>query len=128
MFSSTHLIRKSKELFDSLINNEIDKAVILRDGKPNFILLNFTKYEKIMNEYQELKILYKNVNTKNNTKIKAKNTNLQTDEKPILTKEDSELKKTLDQLEDLDLDDDFKEEASKKLKEQPIGEIKEFWN
>ncbi len=55
MFSATELIRKSKMIFDKVVNHEIDKAIILRDGKPGFLLMDFAKYEKIMAEYEELK-------------------------------------------------------------------------
>lgn len=55
MFSSTQLVRKSKDIFDKLVSNKIEKAIILRDGKPNFMLLEFHKYEEIMKEYQKLK-------------------------------------------------------------------------
>jgi len=55
MFSSTELIRKSKPIFDKILSNEIEKAIILRDGKPSFLLMEFTKYEKIMAEYEQLK-------------------------------------------------------------------------
>ncbi len=55
MYSSTSLIRKSKTIFNKIISNEIDKAIILRDGKPSFILLDFDKYEKVLAEYDELK-------------------------------------------------------------------------
>lgn len=55
MFSSTELIRKSKMIFDKLLSDEVDKAIILRDGKPGFMLLEFSKYEEIMKEYLELK-------------------------------------------------------------------------
>ena len=55
MFSSTELIRKSKIIFDKLNYEEIEKAVVLRDGKPSFILLDFYKYEEIINEYLYLK-------------------------------------------------------------------------
>ncbi len=54
MYSSTELIRKSKTIFNKIINNEIDKAIIMRDGKPSFMLLDFDKYEKIMAEYDKL--------------------------------------------------------------------------
>ncbi len=47
MFSSTELIRKSKKIFDKLNKKEIEKAIILRDGKPGFMLLDFQTYEKI---------------------------------------------------------------------------------
>lgn len=55
MFSSTELIRKSKIIFDKLNYEEIEKAVVLRDGKPSFILLDFNKYEEIISEYLQLK-------------------------------------------------------------------------
>ena len=50
MFSSTELIRKSKMIFDKLNKEEIEKAIILRDGKPGFMLLDFATYEKIMKD------------------------------------------------------------------------------
>ena len=55
MFSSTELIRKSKMVFDKLHNQDIEKAIILRDGKPSFMLLDFAMYEKLMQEYLLLK-------------------------------------------------------------------------
>jgi len=55
MYSSTELIRKSKMIFDKVLDKEIEKAIILRDGKPCFLLMEFQKYEKIMAEYEELK-------------------------------------------------------------------------
>lgn len=55
MYSSTQLIRQSKMIFDKLSKDEIEKAVILRDGKPSFLLLDFATYEKIMEEYLQLK-------------------------------------------------------------------------
>jgi len=50
MYSSTELIRKSKMIFDKVLDKRIDKAIILRDGKPTFLLMEFKKYEKIMAE------------------------------------------------------------------------------
>ncbi len=55
MFSSTELVRKSKNIFDKLNKNEIEKAIVLRDGKPAVILLDFTYYEEIMKDYLLLK-------------------------------------------------------------------------
>lgn len=57
MFSSTQLIRKSKQLFDKIEKHEIEKAIILRDGKPSFIMLDFEIYEMIMSDYEKLKKL-----------------------------------------------------------------------
>jgi len=54
MFSSTELIRKSKTIFDKLNNKSIEKAIILRDGKPGFMLLDFATYEKMMKDYEKL--------------------------------------------------------------------------
>lgn len=55
MYSSTELIRKSKAIFDKLNKRKIEKAIILRDGKPGFMLLDFATYEKIMREFVKLK-------------------------------------------------------------------------
>ena len=55
MFSATELIRKSKIIFDKILDKEIEKAIILRDGKPSFLLMDFEKYENIMAEFEELK-------------------------------------------------------------------------
>ena len=55
MFSSTELVRKSKMVFDKLNDNEIEKAIILRDGKPSFILYDFKRYESLAKEYLEIK-------------------------------------------------------------------------
>ena len=63
MFSSTELIRKSKNVFDKLAKDEIEKAIILRDGKPSFMLLDFNKYEDIMTEYLAMKAELENKTT-----------------------------------------------------------------
>ena len=55
MFSSTELIRKSKMIFNKIIDQEIEKAIIMRDGKPGFMLMDFAKYEEIMAEFEDLK-------------------------------------------------------------------------
>jgi hypothetical protein len=55
MFSATELIRKSKMIFDKILDKDIEKAIILRDGKPSFLLMDFEKYETIMAEFEELK-------------------------------------------------------------------------
>ncbi len=68
MYSSTELIRKSKTIFNKILSEEIDKAIILRDGKPSFMLLNFDKYEKIMAEYDILKA--KDLSNNNTKKVK----------------------------------------------------------
>ena len=60
MFSATQLIRQSKMIFDKVVKNEIEKAIILRDGKPGFLLMDFAKYEKEAYLKSELEILEKN--------------------------------------------------------------------
>jgi len=71
MFSSTELIRKSKTIFNKIIDNEIDKAVIMRDGKPGFLLMDFQKYESIMQEFEDLKAKFNNNPTTQKTDIKT---------------------------------------------------------
>jgi len=72
MFSATELIRKSKTIFDKVLNKEIEKAIILRDGKPSFLLMEFEKYEKIMAEFEELKEFVATQKEKQPKKIKVK--------------------------------------------------------
>ncbi len=72
MFSSTELIRKSKSIFDKILGKKIDKAIILRDGKPSFLLMEFAKYEKIMAEYEELKRMVESGDSINSSKKKKK--------------------------------------------------------
>ena len=138
MYSSTELIRKSKILFDKLHNKDIEKAIILRDGKPSFMLLDFSVYEKIMNEYLSLKeLIDKQDSTVNNNKINYE----RLDEKELVTKasehnkiveeeiignntseldelNEKDLQEALAQIENLDLG-----ERQKEVKEP----LKEFW-
>lgn len=74
MYSSTQLIRKSKLIFDKIESKEIEKAVILRDGKPSFILMDFELYENIMNEYIQLKEKKEKLFSQ---EIKQKNSNIE---------------------------------------------------
>jgi len=85
MFSSTELIRKSKTIFNKIIDKAIDKAIILRDGKPSFLLMDFAKYERIMAEYEVLKGNSLNIKKKKSKKIKDKNKKAKiTSVKPII--------------------------------------------
>ena len=113
MYSSTDLIRKSKPIFDKLNKKEIDKAVILRDGKPSFMLLDFETYEKIMIEYTKLK-----ENTQINEVKKVELLKPKILEKETLNDED--LQKALAEIDKLDFS--FQKEENKK--ETPL---KEFW-
>jgi hypothetical protein len=87
MYSSTELIRQSKKIFNKILDNEIDKAIILRDGKPTFMLLDFEKYEKIMAEYSSLKAKQ---NTKIITNNKAKKSTIVNEK--VVTKEELKIK------------------------------------
>jgi hypothetical protein len=109
MFSSTHLVRKSKDIFDKLVNDEISKAIILRDGKPNFMLLDFAKYESIMKEYSKLQEFYDNY------------TNITTINKVNLSENSKSTEKQDSiKLRDNNINDNEKQKSN--------GEIKEFWN
>lgn len=130
MFSSTELIRKSKMVFDKVSKKEIEKAVILRDGKPSFMLLDFYKYEELITEYLELK---EKVKQKNNaiTNTELKNIKVPDEvpeqSKEVKTKDDfdemnnADLEDALAQIEKLDLD--IQKEPSKKNEEA----LKDFW-
>ncbi|MGA1940043.1 hypothetical protein [Arcobacter sp. YIC-310] len=124
MFSSTELIRKSKMVFDKLSNNEIEKAVILRDGKPSFILLDFDKYETIIEDYERLQ--------KENKKLKEKKNqipqpNKESDNNILKNKKEEEissdeLEKALAQIDKLDMDLEKKIESNQKQEA-----LKDFW-
>ena len=124
MFSSTELIRKSKMVFDKLSNNEIEKAVILRDGKPSFILLDFDKYETIIEDYERLQ--------KENKKLKEKKNqipqpNKESDSNILKNKKEEEissdeLEKALAQIDKLDMDLEKKIESNQKQEA-----LKDFW-
>ena len=121
MFSSTELVRKNKYIFDKLNKNEIEKAIILRDGKPNIILLDFNEYERIIGEYLELK----------------ENAGM-----PIIKKEDKEIQKkvplkieTEEKIDKLEYQNALKEIEkldfsfdSGKVKEEKNEQLKEFWD
>lgn len=118
MFSSTDLIRKSKPIYDALSTKEIDKAVILRDGKPAFILLNFHEYENIMKEYlalkNESKIALPLQQSIKEAKIENPPKSLEQDI------DEEEYKKALEEIDNLDLSLEYKESQK--------APLKEFWD
>ena len=117
MFSSTELVRKNKNIFDKLNKKEIEKAVILRDGKPNIILLDFYEYEKIIGEYLKLKESTKNSNLiKENKKIENKDSII----KEESTNEDFKI--SLEDIDKIDLSLDLKTPKDKS------EALKEFWD
>ncbi|MFA9372734.1 MAG: hypothetical protein ACERKK_01130 [Poseidonibacter sp.] len=126
MFSSTELIRKSKMIFDKLQKDQIEKAVILRDGKPSFMLLDFNKYEQLIAEYLELKensLKSENKSTKdtasiNNDVVKEENKTQNNSQNNSDDDYESALKK-IEELE-INLDTNLLDE-----KKEPL---KEFWD
>jgi hypothetical protein len=127
MFSSTELVRKSKNIFDKLNKNEIEKAIILRDGKPGIILLDFNQYEKIINDYLSLK--EKNINTvstenKKHLIPKKEEQGIKTEEiEKLKNINDDDLKIALEKIENLEFR--FDEQSTKEIKAEPL---KEFWD
>ena len=121
MFSSTELIRKSKMVFDKISKKEIEKAVILRDGKPSFMLMDFKKYEELINEYLELK-------EKAKTKTKVIKEEIQ--ELPSLPKVKEEV---FDEINNDDLEDALAqiEQMDLELQKEPVlqkdEQLKDFW-
>lgn len=127
MFSSTELIRKSKNIFEKLNKNEIEKAVILRDGKPSFMLMDFIKYEKLINDYIKLeeRILQLEKEKKSVSQEKKENEayieNQPKSEDDINTQEYQE---ALAKIEELELNFDEKEI---KKNEENNQQLKDFW-
>lgn len=99
MFSATDLVRKNKYIFDKIQSKEIEKAVILRDGKPSAIIFDFTEYEKIMKEYLSLK---SNIDSK--SADKTEKINKISDDK--ITKDDYQ--NALKEIEKLSANSEFK--------------------
>jgi len=93
MYSSTELIRKSKMIFDKVLDKKIDKAIILRDGKPCFLLMEFKKYEKIMAEYEELKNYVESVKGNSSEKVSHKSK-----KKKILKKESHKQQEIIEEI------------------------------
>lgn len=133
MFSSTELVRKSKNIFDKLNRKEIEKAIILRDGKPNTILLDFEEYEKIMTDYLKLKgkdvgeipsiESEKNQTVKSDKNI-SKKENIEDKKISSNTKiEDEDFQAALNKIDDLEFFTD-----SNQLKKDKDETLKEFWD
>lgn len=133
MFSSTELVRKSKNIFDKLNRKEIEKAIILRDGKPNTILLDFEEYEKIMTDYLKLKgkdiVEIPSIESEKNETVKSdknisKKENIE--DKKISSNpkiEDEDFQAALNKIDDLEFFTDNSE-----LKKDKDETLKEFWD
>lgn len=133
MFSSTELVRKSKNIFDKLNRKEIEKAIILRDGKPNTILLDFEEYEKIMTDYLKLKgkgiVEIHSIESEKNKTVKSdknisKQENIEDKKISSNTKiEDEDFQAALNKIDDLEFFTD-----SSELKKDKDETLKEFWD
>ncbi|MCT7601106.1 hypothetical protein [Aliarcobacter butzleri] len=133
MFSSTELVRKSKNIFDKLNKKEIEKAIILRDGKPNTILLDFEEYEKIMTDYLKLKgkgiVEIPSIESEKNETVKSdknisKKENIEDKKISSNTKiEDEDFQAALNKIDDLEFFTDNSE-----LKKDKDETLKEFWD
>lgn len=133
MFSSTELVRKSKNIFDKLNRKEIEKAIILRDGKPNTILLDFEEYEKIMTDYLKLKgkdtVEISSIESDKNETVKSdknisKKENIEDTKISSNTKiEDEDFQAALNKIDDLEFFTD-----SNQLKKDKDETLKEFWD
>ena len=113
MFSSTELVRKSKNIFDKLNKNEIEKAVILRDGKPGIILMDFNYYEKLMSEFLSLK-------------DQAINSHLQKEKTTRIEKTEDEIKEI--SRTNIKIVDDVEFSFNTDLAEDKTEPLKEFWD
>lgn len=124
MFSSTELVRRNKSIFDKLNKKEIEKAIILRDGKPSIMLLDFEEYERIIADYLSLKEKTPSIqNTTTQKKIEVEPKFEQKIEKPIETSDvDDEFKVALEEIEKLDFNLNQKEIKDK------VEPLKEFWD
>ncbi len=122
MFSATDLVRKNKSIFDKLQKKEIEKAIILRDGKPSIMMLDFSEYEKLMKDYLSLKAGNStNINTKTINETVIEGQTIKSDSK--ISQEDYEA--AMKEIEQISFSSDFsiKEDDEQKTPQA----LKEFW-
>ena len=122
MFSATDLVRKNKSIFDKLKKKEIEKAIILRDGKPSIMMLDFSEYEKLMKDYLSLKAGNStNINTKTINETVVEEKIIKSDSK--ISQEDYEA--AMKEIEQISFSSDFsiKEDDEQKTPQA----LKEFW-
>ncbi|AXK47937.1 hypothetical protein CRU87_02985 [Aliarcobacter trophiarum LMG 25534] len=121
MFSATDLVRKNKSIFDKLQKKEIEKAIILRDGKPSIIMIDFSQYEKIMKDYLNLKAGNStNINTKTINETVTEEQTIKGDSK--ISQEDYEA--AMKEIEQISFNSDF---SIKDDEEKAPQALKEFW-
>ena len=122
MFSATDLVRKNKSIFDKLQKKEIEKAIILRDGKPSIMMLDFSEYEKLMKDYLNLKAGNStNINTKTINETVVEEKTIKSDSK--ISQKDYEA--AMKEIEQISFSSDFsiKEDDEQKAPQA----LKEFW-
>ncbi|MGJ0365394.1 hypothetical protein [Aliarcobacter cryaerophilus] len=122
MFSATDLVRKNKSIFDKLQKKEIEKAIILRDGKPSIMMLDFSEYEKLMKDYLNLKAGNStNINTKTINETVVEEKTIKSDSK--ISQKDYEA--AMKEIEQISFSSDFsiKEDDEQKTPQA----LKEFW-
>ena len=122
MFSATDLVRKNKSIFDKLQKKEIEKAIILRDGKPSIMMLDFSEYEKLMKDYLNLKAgNITNINTKTINETVVEEKTIKSDSK--ISQKDYEA--AMKEIEQISFSSDFsiKEDDEQKTPQA----LKEFW-
>lgn len=122
LFSATDLVRKNKSIFDKLQKKEIEKAIILRDGKPSIMMLDFSEYEKLMKDYLNLKAGNStNINTKTINETVVEEKTIKSDSK--ISQEDYEA--AMKEIEKISFSSDFsiKEDDEQKTPQA----LKEFW-
>ena len=122
MFSATDLVRKNKSIFDKLQKKEIEKAIILRDGKPSIMMLDFSEYEKLMKDYLNLKAGNStNINTKTKNETVVEEKIIKSDSK--ISQEDYEA--AMKEIQQISFSSDFsiKEDDEQKAPQA----LKEFW-
>lgn len=117
MFSATDLVRKNKYIFDKLNSKEIKKAVILKDGKPSFIMMDFDFYEEIIEEYEKLKSRNRKIVDDKKEEIPSINNNQESNEFDKISED--EFKKALEDIEKL--------EKQNNIENIKSDELKDFW-
>ena len=121
MFSATDLVRKNKSIFDKLQKKEIEKAIILRDGKPSIMMLDFSEYEKLMKDYLNLKAGNStNINTKTINETVVEEKTIKSDSK--ISQEDYEA--AMKDIENISFSSDF---SIKDDEQKTPQALKEFW-
>jgi len=117
-------------VFDKISKKEIEKAVILRDGKPSFMLMDFQKYEDLIGEYLELKEKIKN---KPKEVIEKEDLYKQNEDKNLLEDTDDINKENFDEINSDDLQDALAqiEQLDLDLQKKPVikkeEQLKDFW-